>query len=178
VSASTAGAGHKGGTSISAEHAGALVIRRADVDDPVANRLVDALQAHYVDIYGGHDATPYRPEEFRPPNGQFLLGFVDEVPVASGGWRWHTEPAVVEIKRMYVVPEMRRRGLARRMLTALENDAAAAGATAVVLMTGASQPEALAMYAAAGYRPVEPFGLYADEPTARHLGKRLPGARR
>ena len=75
---------------------------------------------------------------------------------------------------MYVVPEMRRRGLARRILTALERDAAAAGAARVVLMTGTAQPEALAMYWAAGYRAAEPFGIYAGHSDARHLGRSLP----
>jgi len=157
------------------------------------------LQDFYLDIYGGEDATPYETDEFRPPRGQFLVAFLDGAPVACGGWRWHEiipgdrfaetsqglrqgpgrpmSPDVVEIKRMYVVPSMRRRGLARRLLTELERDAAAAGASQVVLMTGTAQPQALAMYAAAGYRAVEPFGLYAGYPDARHLGRRLPAGR-
>lgn len=131
------------------------------------------LQEYYVAIYGGEDSTPYETEEFRPPRGQFLVGFLDGAAVACGGWRWHEPPDVVEIKRMYVVPSMRRRGLARRILTELERDAAAAGASRVVLVTATAQPQALAMYAAAGYRAVEPFGIYAGYPDARHLGRSL-----
>lgn len=132
------------------------------------------LQDYYVDVYGGEDATPYETDEFRPPHGQFLVAFADGAAVACGGWRWHEPPDVVEVKRMYVVPAMRRRGLARRVLTELERDAAAAGAAHVVLMTGTAQPQALAMYAAAGYRAVEPFGFYAGYSDARHLGRSLP----
>jgi GNAT superfamily N-acetyltransferase len=133
-----------------------------------------ALQDYYQDIYGGEDSTPYETDEFRPPRGQFVVAFLDGAAVACGGWRWHERPDVVEIKRMYVVPELRRRGLARRLLTELERDAAGAGASRVVLMTGTAQPEALAMYGAAGYRAVEPFGIYAGYPDARHLGRSLP----
>lgn len=167
-------AGRTGGTSISAEQSGPLEIRPVDMDDPVGTALTAALQAYYVEIYGGPDDTPYESGEFRPPAGQFLVGFIDGSAVVSGGWRWHERPDVVEVKRMFVVPQLRRRGLARRMLTALEHDAAAAGAKAVVLMSASAQPEALAMYAAAGYRAVEPFGYYAEKSDARHLGRRLP----
>jgi hypothetical protein len=44
-------------------------------------------------------------------------------------------------------------------------------------MTGTAQPQALAMYAAAGYRAVEPFGFYAGYPDARHLGRSLVDTR-
>lgn len=162
--------------SISAEPAAlaGLDIRPVDIEDPAAARLMRELQNYYLDIYGGEDATPYDTDEFRPPHGQFLVAFVDGAAVACGGWRWHEPPDLVEVKRMYVVPAMRRRGLARRMLTELERDAAAAGASRVVLMTGTAQPEALAIYGAAGYRAVGPFGLYAGYPDARHLGRSLP----
>jgi GNAT superfamily N-acetyltransferase len=144
-----------------------------DIADPAAAVLLGELREYYVQIYGGDDATPYELDEFRPPRGNFLLARVAGRPVATGGWRWHEGGTVAEVKRMYVVPALRRRGLARRMLTALERDAAAAGAREMVLMTGTPQPEALGMYTAAGYRPVTPFGTYAGWPDARHLGKRL-----
>lgn len=74
---------------------------------------------------------------------------------------------------MYVTARRRRRGLARRMLAELERTAAQANVERIVLESGAEQPEALAMYAATGYRPVGRYGHYRDTPSARHLGKAL-----
>jgi GNAT superfamily N-acetyltransferase len=76
---------------------------------------------------------------------------------------------------LVVDPAFRRRGLARLIMSALEESAAAAGHTAVVLNSGGRQPEALALYAALGYTPVPGFGVYADAPGAVFLGKDLPG---
>ena len=80
---------------------------------------------------------------------------------------------VVEIKRMYVAPAHRRLGLAQLILAELEASAARSGFRAVVLNSGLAQPEALALYAAAGYRPATPYGLYAGSRSAVFLGKVL-----
>lgn len=93
-------------------------------------------------------------------------------PVACGGVRL-VEPQVGELKRMYVVPAARRRGIARALLHHLEHEARALGATRLRLETGLHQPEAIALYASAGYADAEPFGHYAGAPLARHLAKNL-----
>jgi GNAT superfamily N-acetyltransferase len=82
-------------------------------------------------------------------------------------------PGVVEVKRVFVAPAFRRRGLAQALVSALEDGARRVGHRAVVLNTGMRQPEALALYAALGYRPVPAFGVYADAPGAVFLGKDL-----
>jgi len=78
-----------------------------------------------------------------------------------------------EVKRMYVVPSARRAGHARVVLTHLEETAREAGADVMVLETGVRQPEALGLYRAAGYLPVEGFGFYKEFPNVRYVGKRL-----
>lgn len=83
-----------------------------------------------------------------------------------------------EVKRMYVVPEARRLGLARRILAALEDSAWAAGRTRIVLVTGTEQPEATALYISSGYTPHTKFGHYGKYEDARFFAKlRSPGAR-
>src|SRR5699024_2011118 len=99
----------------------------------------------------------------------FLVGYLDAAPAVCGGWRSRpggvSESGVVaEVKRMYTAPWARGCGLARRMLTELEKRAARAGCVRVVLETGVRQPEALGLYAAAGYRDVVGFGYYRDDP--------------
>jgi GNAT superfamily N-acetyltransferase len=80
---------------------------------------------------------------------------------------------VAEIKRMYVPTEARRRGIARLILAELEETARAAGYARIILESGDQQPEAVALYLAMGFTPVEPFGLYKNEAGARHLGLEL-----
>src|SRR5690606_11531971 len=80
-----------------------------------------------------------------------------------------------EIKRMYVRPPFQRRGLARTMLTHLEQMAAADGIARFVLETGTEQPEAIALYRSSGYVDVDRFGFYAEYDDSVHLAKVLSG---
>jgi GNAT superfamily N-acetyltransferase len=147
-------------------------LRAVPYEDPVAHDLVEQVQQEYVERYGGRDAAVVDAAEFRPPVGLFLVASVDGRPAGCGAWRVHT-PGIVEVKRVYVAPPFRRRGLAQVIMAALEESAARAGHRAVVLNSGPRQPEALAMYAGLGYRPVPGFGVYADAPDGVFLGKDL-----
>jgi GNAT superfamily N-acetyltransferase len=103
--------------------------------------------------------------------------------VMTGAWRFRegftrlgsSRPA--EVKRMYVEPSARRQGLARLMLAHLEATARAAGAEVMVMETGTAQPEAMALYLAAGYELIEPFGHYAWSPQNRCYGRVLGDAK-
>lgn len=155
-----------------------LLIRRVGYGHPDAMRLMDEVQAEYVVRYGGPDETPLDPLMFDPPEGSFFVGHLDGVPVATGAWRRSDVAAfgtraTVEIKRMYVVPSARGRGVARAMLAHLERTAREHGARAVVLETGLRQPEAIALYESSGYTPVPPFGFYCHAELSRSLGKPL-----
>src|SRR5688572_16009146 len=141
-------------------------------DDPVAQDLVEQVQQEYVARYGGRDEAVVDPAEFLPPEGVFLAAEVDGVPVGSGAWR-ALGAGVAEIKRVYVAPGLRRRGLAQLIMAALEASAAQAGCRSVVLNSGARQPEALRRCAQLGYGPVTPYGVYACAPDAVFLGKDL-----
>jgi GNAT superfamily N-acetyltransferase len=152
-------------------------LRAVPYDDPVAAYLVEQVQQEYVQRYGGRDAAAVEPAEFLPPQGLFLVAEVDGVPAASGAWRALGESSgrvrTAEIKRVYVEPAFRRRGLAQLVVEALERSAAAAGHRSVVLNSGREQPEALALYEQAGYGPVPAYGVYACAPGAVFLGKDL-----
>lgn len=154
-------------------------VRAVAFTHPDAQALVTEVQAEYVERYGGPDETPLEAGVLDPPRGAFFVGYLDGSPVATGGWRIRSDVAAfgrtrpAEIKRMYVVPGLRRQGLARALLTRLEDTARDAGADVMVLETGLRQPEALALYTASGYRPVEAFGHYAWSSTSRYLGKPL-----
>jgi GNAT superfamily N-acetyltransferase len=156
-----------------------LRIEQVRFTDPDTQVLVDEVQAAYTLLYGGPDDTPLEDGVFDPPRGAFFLAYVDGAAVAMGGWRLRSDVhpwglgEAAEIKRMYVAPTARRRGYARIVLAHLEETARQAGAEVMVLETGAAQPEAIAMYEAAGYSLIEKFGHFTWSPLQRCFGKPL-----
>jgi GNAT superfamily N-acetyltransferase len=147
-------------------------VRVTSYSDDVVRALEERVQAEYVHRYGGPDVTETAAAQFDPPEGMFLVLWADGEAVACGGFRHHDE-RTVELKRMYVVPEARRRGYSRLVLAALEERARDAGYTRVLLETGTAQPEAISLYGSSGYERVEGFGHYRDSPLSRSFGKDL-----
>ncbi|GAB3428817.1 GNAT family N-acetyltransferase [Flindersiella endophytica] len=139
-------------------------------DHPDAVRLIAEVQQEYVIRYGGVDRTPTDPAEFAPPEGRFVVGYLDGTPVACGGWRV-SGSGIAEVKRMYVTPAARGRGYARVLLAELERTIADAGLRRVILETGLAQPEAIGLYTSAGYTPIESFGIHRDSPNSRCFAK-------
>ncbi|MGC7096890.1 GNAT family N-acetyltransferase [Amycolatopsis lurida] len=158
-----------------------MEIRVTAYDDPDAQKLIGEVQQEYVVRYGTPDESPVRPEEFAPPQGLFLVGYLDGVAVATGAWRVRDgadAPLLdgdAEIKRMYVTGAARGRGFARAMLAELERTALAAGRRRMVLETGTEQPEAIELYRSSGYLEMDGFGYYAHEETSRYYRKSLTG---
>jgi GNAT superfamily N-acetyltransferase len=156
-----------------------MEICRLSFTHPDATALVQEVQAEYTMRYGGPDETPLDPTVFDPPQGAFFVGYLEDHPVAMGGWRFRADvaafdrTAVTEIKRMYVSPRTRRSGLARQVLAHLETTACDAGSAVMVLETGIEQPEAIALYLSSGYSPVEGFGHYKWSSKSRYYGKLL-----
>ncbi|HUQ61021.1 GNAT family N-acetyltransferase [Lentzea sp.] len=136
--------------------------------------MIDDLQQVYVERYGEVDITPVDPAQFAAPLGYFVIGYLDGVPVACGGWRVNDEiEGAAEIKRMYVVESARGQGLSRRVLAHLEATAREAGLRRMVLETGVRQPEAISLYTTGGYERIANFGVYSDHPDSRCYGKPL-----
>lgn len=144
-------------------------------------RLIAAVQQVYVQRYGEADVDQTVAADFNPPRGHFLLAWEDDRAVGCGGWRARDDvgvglrPGDAELKRMYVVPAARGRGIARVMLAELERTAVVAGRVRMVLETGIRQPEAIALYRSSGYVPAPGFGPYRDEPASRCFARNLAG---
>ena len=151
-------------------------LRQLSYDHPDARELTERAQAYYVEIYGGRDDDPLTAAEFAVPQGGFVVGYLDGVPVAMGGWT-HTagDPGerVAKIRRMYVDAAVRRQGLAAAVLVHLETAAARHGVSRIILATGAPQLAAIGFYRSHGYRDIAPFGYYADSDQVVCLGKDL-----
>lgn len=89
-----------------------------------------------------------------------IVAYADQQPVATGAFKEFSSEAV-EIKRMFVKPVFRGRGIAYQILQQLENWAAELGYSCCVLETGKKQPEAIALYKKSGYRVIPNYGQYA-----------------
>jgi len=158
-----------------------LEVRDEPLDSRVAQQLIAELNAEL--------SRDYKPEErfhslaakeVAEGAGAFLVAWLDGASAGCGAAR--LLPAaettawpgpVAELKRMYVRPAFRGRGVSRRILSELEVRAVALGATRVVLETGIYQPAAIALYESSGYANVPRFGAYAASPTSVCYEKRL-----
>lgn len=151
-------------------------LRPVSYDDADAQALTDRAQQFYIQLYGGTDDDPLTAAEFSPPRGGFVVGYLDDQPVAMGGWSFTDHQLghrVVKIRRMFVDAQVRRHGLAGVLLSRLEADAVRHGATAAVLATGQPQQAAIAFYRRCGYLDIAPFGYYSDSDHVVCLGKDL-----
>lgn len=144
------------------------------LDGPVAGALVAAMVAELRVRYAddGAAGAALDPAAFRPPTGTFLVATVVGERVGCGGLRTR-EPGTGEVKRMYVAPSARGRGVGRGLLAALEAAAADLGMSRLVLETGTAQPEAMALYAAADWQPIERYGEWRHAAGSRCYGKRV-----
>lgn len=136
------------------------------LDAPEARPMIEALISEYSQRYPDNAAFNVEEEMdlfpavlLTPPYGDFLLIQRGEETIAGGGFMYFDDETA-EIKRMWTSPHHRRQGLARAILTALENAIAARGYRRIYLTTGARQPEAQQMYRNFGYTPL--FDLEAD----------------
>jgi GNAT superfamily N-acetyltransferase len=142
-----------------------IEIRRDDFLSPRADQLISALNQELDDRYPEEGANHFdlAAEEVAEGRGAFFVAYIEGEPVGCGAVR-RIAPTVCEIKRMYVLPNARGQGVGRRILSELELIARHLGASRIVLETGVRQPEAIALYAGAGFTAIPLFGSYADTP--------------
>jgi DNA-binding MarR family transcriptional regulator/GNAT superfamily N-acetyltransferase len=111
-----------------------------------------------------------QPDEVRPPAGAFFVAYLHGEPIGCGAVKHHPD-APAEIKRIWIAPQARGRGLGRRLLGTLESCARDTGAGVARIETNSDLTQALTLYTSAGWTEVEPFN---DEPYAdRWLEKQL-----
>lgn len=152
---------------------GGLEFRDGRVDTGDGGRLEAAMRTEIGALYEGLDLTSADmpaagPAELNPPAGAFLVGYLDGAAVCCGGVK-RLDAEACELKRMYVAPAMRGRGLARALLGALEDRARTMGFRIARLDTGPRQPEARSLYESAGYVEVANFN---GNPVATFFGEK------
>lgn len=131
---------------------------RTTSDHPDFNWLIAALDD---DLYqrNGEAQLKYRPYNKVDMIKHVVLIYVDDKPVGCGAFKKFDEESV-EIKRMFVYPEMRGKKLAAGILEELEKWAIEEGFSKSVLETGHKQTEAIHLYTKAGYVLTENYGQY------------------
>lgn len=148
---------------------------------PEAQSVLDGLIEEYGIRYGANsrpggsrsEIDRYPPQAFAPPLGNFLLLVRNGETIAGGAFMSHDDDTA-EIKRIWTRSDLRRQGLARKIMQELENNAAELGYKRTYLTTGFRQPEAVALYISLGYRPLfdvnaDPV-LYRSLPFEKHIG--------
>jgi putative acetyltransferase len=161
-----------------------LEIERESLTSNVASALIATLNAELSALYPEPGATHFSldPSEVAPGSGIFVVARWDGRPIGCGALRSVRDatlvrelgPGVGELKRMYVAPEARGKGIGRALLDRLESEARTLGLTQLVLETGTRQVEALALYRRAGFKEIPAYGEYAaSSTTSVCMGKDL-----
>jgi ribosomal protein S18 acetylase RimI-like enzyme len=134
-------------------------------DDPIgatARKLIHDLCAELSERYGA-PPSPFSPSEAAAARTAFLVARLGGQPVGCAALR-RIDEHTAEIKRMYVAPVGRRKGIARRLLAQLEHHAMDFDYRAIRLETGNLQPEAQRLYESCGYQRIAAFGHYIANP--------------
>ena len=131
---------------------------RTTSTDPDFRKLIYALDE---DLYqrNGEAQLQYRQYNQVDLINHVVVVYFEGKPVGCGCYK-RFDDQTVEMKRMFVLPEMRGKQLAAQMLQKLEKWAVEEGNTAAVLETGLRQVEAIRLYTVAGYSLIENYGQY------------------
>jgi putative acetyltransferase len=145
-----------------------VLIEYRPVEDPELTTLVVAQQRELREADGGLDGQVTVVRD----GASYLVAVVHGRAVACGAWQ-ALEAGVAELKRMYVRPAFRGRGIARQLVVALEEEALAVDRPVVRLETGTYLPAAIALYRSVGYRPIPAYGEYVGNPYSVCFEKHL-----
>jgi GNAT superfamily N-acetyltransferase len=162
-------------TGVTISSVGTVHIRRRTLASPDAARLIAALDAELTTTFPEPGAAHFslRDAQVVAGDGAFLVAYLDDVAVGCGAVR-RLDEATAEIKRMYVDPSVRGRGIGRALVEALEREARLVGVTRIVLETGTRLAPAIKLYEAMGYAHIPIFGEYLSSPnTSLCFGKSL-----
>jgi putative acetyltransferase len=151
-----------------------LSIAAEPFDSPDAQRLIAALDAGLAELYPPEErfGPNLKAQHLEGGRGTFLVARDGGRAVGCGAVRL-VDAQTAEVKRMYVEPDQRGRGIGRAVLASLQSAAAQLGARRLVLETGTHSPDALGLYQRAGFTQIDCWGEYATSPTSVCLEKEL-----
>ena len=133
---------------------------RTDSDNNDFKALVKLLDADLA-IRDGADHAFYAQYNYIDKIKNVVVAFKDNEAVACGAFKKISNTSV-EIKRMYVVENLRGQGIAQKVLAELEKWAGELHFSSCILETGKKQPEAISLYQKAGYTIIKNYGQYEN----------------
>jgi GNAT superfamily N-acetyltransferase len=137
-----------------------LKIVRTSSDNPDFKELVKLLDAELAERDGADH--PFYAQYNKIDKIKFaVVAYENGKPVSCGAIKEYSNDTM-EIKRMYTLPESRGRGIAAKVLSALENWTKELSFERCILETGKKQPEAIALYKKNGYKLIPNYGQYAE----------------
>lgn len=139
-------------------------------DQPDVLRLIDELDAYQRSLYPAESNHLLDVSALLQPNVRFAVAR-NPAGEAVGCAAVVLMNGFAEIKRMFVSPCTRGGGVGRRLLEHVEGLALAEGRRVMRLETGIHQPEALGLYARAGYARRGPYEGYAEDPLSVFMEK-------
>lgn len=141
-----------------------LLIALEDANSPVATSLIYELNAELNAMYDTEGGTgDFHPDDVTVPRSAFIIAWVDGEAVGCGAIRPMEDERYTEVKRMYVRPAFRGRGISRRVLVDLEQRARDFNYRYLQLETGVLQPEAIGLYESFGFYRIPNFGKYVGD---------------
>lgn len=142
-------------------------------DQPEVIALIDELDRYQDSLYPPESRHSIDIGALSQPNVLFAVARAGSQREAVGCGAIVLGPEFGELKRVFVRPDQRGKGIAQALLRLLEATAADKGCAVLMLETGPSQPEALALYDRFGYAHRGPFGGYRPDPLSVFMEKRL-----
>jgi putative acetyltransferase len=141
-------------------------------DQPDVVELIAELDAYQRSLYPPESTHLLDLASLKKPNVLFVVARdAEHQAIGCGAIVLGSEYG--ELKRMFVHPRGRGKGIAKAVLAKLESEAAAAGCKLLKLETGPLQPEALGLYAGSGFKRCGPFGGYWNDPLSIFMQKRI-----
>jgi GNAT superfamily N-acetyltransferase len=136
-----------------------VIIKRTNADHPDFRSLVDLLTG-YLAVLDGDQHAFYNQYNKLDAMRHVVVVYINEIPVGCGAIRQFDENTT-EVKRMFVMPEYRGKGIAATILKELEDWAKELGFTYCILETGIKMKDAIRLYQRNAYTPIENYGPYA-----------------
>jgi putative acetyltransferase len=148
-----------------------ITFLRTDATHPDFKALVQLLDADLA-IRDGEEHAFYHQFNKIDNLRHALVAYQQGKAVGCGALKAQGA-ATAELKRMYVGPDYRRQGIARRLLGELERWAGELGFQRLILETGKAQPEAIALYTHCQYEIIPNYGQYAGVENSVCMEKRI-----
>ena len=136
-----------------------ISIKRTNSNDPGFASLVTQLDNDLFNRYGTAQLE-YQPYNIIENLQTVVIAYSENEPVGCGCFK-KLETDTVEVKRMYVMPEQRGKGIGLLLMKELEKWAGESGFASIVLETGSGQPEAIHLYKKQGYSIIPNYGQYS-----------------